>query len=42
VPVILVGDYSAGFKVVHTALALITWALAWWTLRHPARRPVRA
>jgi hypothetical protein len=33
VPIILAGDHGVGFKVVHTMLAVITWALAAWTLR---------
>ena len=37
VPFILVGDYSAGFKVVHTMLAVVTWLLAAWTVRSGSR-----
>lgn len=33
VPFILAGDYSVGFKVVHTMLAVVTWLLAAWTVR---------
>jgi hypothetical protein len=43
VPAILFGDYSIAFKVVHTTLALISWALAAWAVRSGsgsrARRP---
>lgn len=44
VPIILVGDYSFAFKVVHTMLAVITWLLAAWTVRSgtTARRPATA
>lgn len=42
VPFILLGDEGAAFKVVHTALAVITWALAAWTLRVEARHPATA
>ena len=42
VPVILLGDHGTGFVVVHTALAAITWGLAWWTLQVTARRPAPA
>jgi hypothetical protein len=42
VPFILANDHGVGFKVVHTALAVITWALAAWSLRAEARRPVPA
>ena len=44
VPIILFGDYSSGFKVVHTMLAVITWLLAAWTVRSgtTARRPAPA
>ena len=38
VPVILAGDYSIGFKIVHTMLAVISWALAAWTIRSGASR----
>lgn len=41
VPFILAGDYSMGFKVVHTMLAVITWLLAAWAVRSgtTGRRP---
>lgn len=43
VPVILVQDFGVGFKVVHTALAVVTWMLAWWaTAPDRARRPATA
>ena len=42
VPIILTADHEVGFKVVHTALAVITWALAAWTLRAEARHRVTA
>lgn len=38
VPIILAADHGAGFKVVHTALAVITWVLAVLALRAEARR----
>lgn len=41
-PFILLGGEGVAFKVVHTALAVITWALAAWTLRAEARHPVTA
>lgn len=40
VPMILAADHDAGFKVVHTGLAVVTWLLAVWALRAEARRPV--
>jgi hypothetical protein len=43
VPMIWSGDWSIAFKVVHTTLAVIAWALAAWTVRAGAsrgRRPV--
>jgi hypothetical protein len=43
VPAIWSGDWSIAFKVVHTTLAAISWALAAWTVRSGAsrgRRPV--
>ena len=42
VPMILLSDHDASFKVVHTALAVITWLLAAWTLRAEGRHPVTA
>lgn len=42
VPFILLGDEGAAFKLVHTALAVVTWGLAAWTLRAEARHPVTA
>ena len=42
VPVILTADHGVGFKIVHTALAVITWALAAWALRAAARHPAPA
>jgi hypothetical protein len=45
VPMILVADHDLPFKVVHTMLAVITWALAAWTVRSSGAarrgRPVR-
>jgi len=38
VPMIWTGDWSIAFKVVHTTLAVITWALAAWTVRSRASR----
>jgi hypothetical protein len=42
VPMILLADHDVPFKVVHTGLAVITWALAAWTLRAEARQAVPA
>jgi hypothetical protein len=42
VPMILLADHGVGFKVVHTGLAVVTWALAGWALRNEARRPAPA
>lgn len=42
VPVILTNDHGAGFKVVHTALAVVTWVLAVWALRSEGRRRATA
>ncbi|HEX4904374.1 MAG TPA: hypothetical protein VFU93_02900 [Acidimicrobiales bacterium] len=42
VPIIVLGDEGVAFKVVHTALAVVTWALAAWTLRVEARHPATA
>jgi hypothetical protein len=43
-PLILGHDHPAGFKVVHSVLALVAAGLSAWTLadlRSPARRRVR-
>jgi hypothetical protein len=43
-PLILVHDHPAGFKVVHAVLALVAVGLSAWTLvdlRSPARRRAR-
>lgn len=42
VPIILAADHEVGFKVVHTGLAVVTWALAVWTLRSEARHRATA
>lgn len=44
VPMILVSDHPIGFKVVHTMLAVISWALAAWSVRSGSRgrRPATA
>ena len=42
VPMILLSDHDASFKIVHTALAVVTWLLAAWTLRAEARHPATA
>lgn len=42
VPIILLSDHDTSFKVVHTALAVVTWVLAAWTLHVQARHPVTA
>jgi hypothetical protein len=38
VPIIWFGDWSIGFNVVHTGLAVIAWALAAWTVRSGVSR----
>jgi hypothetical protein len=44
VPMIWADDHGIAFNVVHTMLAVVTWALAVWTVRSQARarRPVPA
>jgi hypothetical protein len=36
VPMIVLADHDAAFTVVHTGLAVVTWALAAWALRSGA------
>lgn len=44
VPLIVAAGHGIGFTVVHTALAVVTWGLAAWTVRSQARarRPATA
>jgi len=39
VPMIVAGDHDVAFEVVHTALAVVTWLLAFWALRAEATAP---